>query len=79
MLKTLAKSIRQYKLVSLLTPLFIAIEVVMETFIVFTVRNLLNLLQRPEGFELGDVYKSAGILAILAFVSLFCGRWKRRT
>lgn len=73
MIKTLGKSIRQYKLVSILTPIFIAIEVIMETFIVFVVRNLLNLLQSPKGFEINDVYKLAGTLAILAFISLFCG------
>ena len=30
MLKTLSKSIREYKLPTLLTPLFVALEVVME-------------------------------------------------
>ena len=73
MLKTLGKSIRQYKFVSILTPMFIALEVVMETFIVFKVRDLINILSNEAGFEVIEVYKIAGILAILAFVSLFCG------
>ena len=62
MLKTLSKSIRQYKLVSILTPLLIAIEVVMESFIVYTIKDLINLMQNADT-EVGPVARIINTLA----------------
>ena len=70
MIKTLMKCIREYKLSSILTPIFITIEVVMETFIVFTIKDLINMMEYG---TLQDVSKYAFILIGLALVSLFCG------
>ena len=70
MLKTLIKCVRQYKWVSILTPIFISIEVVMETFIVFTIKDLINMMEYG---TLADVGKYALILVILALISLICG------
>ncbi len=76
MLKTLSKCIRQYKKVSILTPLFIALEVVMEAFIVFIVRDLINLMSQEGGMSASDidqVWKIAFQLVIMAIISLACG------
>ena len=73
MIKTLAKSIRQYKLVSILTPCFIALEVVMEAFIVFYVSELINILGRETGFEMDEVWNISIYLAVFAIISLACG------
>ena len=70
MLKTLLGCVREYKRVSILTPIFITIEVIMETFMVFVIKDLINLM---ESGNTGEIYKYAIILISLALVSLFCG------
>ena len=70
MLKTLMKCIREYKAVSILTPIFITIEVIMETLMVFTIKDLINLM---ESGETQYLWKYAVILLVLAFISLGCG------
>ena len=42
MIKTLMRSIREYKVASILTPLFIALEVVMECMIPLVMTYILN-------------------------------------
>ena len=77
MLKTLAKSIRQYKLVSILTPIFIAIEAVMEAFMVYYVAELINILDPEVGSftsdQINEVWKIVGMIAIMATISLAMG------
>ena len=70
MLKTLVKCIREYKLVSILTPIFIAIEVVMETLMVFTIKDLINLM---ESGEIQNIGKYVIILIAAALVISFIG------
>ena len=72
MIRKLSKSIREYKLVSILTPVFITLETIVEAFIVFVVRDLINLLESGT-FELIDVLKIAVLLGLMAMVSLTCG------
>ena len=45
MLKTLAKSIREYKLASILSPLFVSIEVVLECLMPFVISVLGEVIQ----------------------------------
>ena len=45
MLKVLAKSIREYKKASILAPLLVSGEVVMECIIPFVIANLVNQMQ----------------------------------
>ena len=72
MIKTLAKSIREYKAVSLLTLLFIMGEVVIEVFIPFITADLVNKIKTPETpIEL--VLKIGLLLVLLALMSLACG------
>ncbi|NJP39585.1 ABC transporter ATP-binding protein [Oscillospiraceae bacterium HV4-5-C5C] len=71
MIKTLAKSIREYKKVSLLTPVFVSLEVVMECLIPFMIARLVN--QVKAGSSLDHLLESSLWLALMALVSLFFG------
>ena len=71
MIRKLAKSLREYKKPAVLTPIIIAIEVMLEVAIPFTVSYLIDL-----GIKLGDmgqILKYGGILVALALASLALG------
>ena len=71
MIKTLAKSIREYKKDSILTPLFMMGEVILEVLITYMLADLIDL-----GVNAGDVGYTVrrGLLLILcAGLSLLCG------
>ena len=65
------KSIREYKKYSLLTPLFIMIEVFVECSIPFVTAKLVNRIQ--EGCDIGTIADYGLVLVVLAVVSLSCG------
>ena len=71
MIKQLAKSIREYKTPSLVTLVFIILEVVIEVFIPFITADLVNSIKN--GMEMSEVIKNGIFLAILACLSLSCG------
>ena len=76
MIKTLAKNINGYKLVSILTPVFIILEVILEAFIVYTTKDLINLMNPEEGQAISDIISITPIaiqLVVMAFLSLCCG------
>ncbi len=71
MLKTLLAEVKQYKKASILTPLFMVGEVVMEITIPLMMARLVD-----NGVEKGDVRTicvTGAIMAVMAFVSLACG------
>lgn len=71
MIKTLAAQIKQYKISTLLTPLFTILEVVMEVLIPFVTAAIID-----KGINAGDiskVYLYGGIMIIMAFLSLTFG------
>ena len=71
MVKRLMQCIREYKLPSLLSPLFITGEVVIECFIPFITAQLIDSIEAGRGM---DVITQYGIkLVILAICSLMCG------
>ena len=72
MLKTLAKCIREYKLASILSPIFVTIEVVLECLIPFVITWLLGAI-REGSSGLGQVWMYGGILIAMAVVSLATG------
>ena len=45
MIKTLARSIREYKKTAILTPLLVTVEVILECIIPFVIANLVNEMQ----------------------------------
>ncbi len=71
MIKTLAKSIREYKKASLISPIFVTFEVIMECIIPFITANLVNAIQ--QGANMNTILKYGGILVVMAIISLSCG------
>lgn len=71
MFKSLKDCVGQYKKAALLTPVFTALEVLMEVMIPFTTASLID-----KGINAGNmsaVWKYGLIMLVLAFFSLFCG------
>lgn len=71
MIKKLAKCVREYKLPSVLTFIFIVCEVIIECIIPFITANLVNKIQ--SGCELREIITTGLILILLAVLSLCCG------
>ena len=72
MIKTLAKSIREYKFPSLITVFFMMGEVIIEAIIPFITADLVNKIKMPTT-PIGLVLKTGLILVMLALLSLVCG------
>ncbi len=71
MLKTLLKSVREYKKATILTPTFVALEVIMEVLLPFIMALLID-----NGIEKGNmnvIYKYGILLLFLALLSLLFG------
>ena len=60
MIKTLARSIREFKKPAILTPLLVTVEVILECIIPFIIANLVNQMQAGCGM---DVIVNYGIAA----------------
>ena len=74
MIKTLAKSIREYKLPSILTLIFIMGEVLIEVSIPFITKDMINSFENLNGSaSINDVVKTGLILVGMALISLCCG------
>ena len=75
MLKTLAKCIREYKLASILSPVFVTIEVVLECLIPFVIAQLINVIDvnAPGDIRMDRVWMYGSILIAMAVVSLVAG------
>ena len=71
MIRKLARSIREYKLPSILTFVFILCEAVIECLIPFITAALVNSIK--DGAQMSSVLKTGGLLIIMAFASLSCG------
>ena len=71
MLRTLYNQIGQYKWASVLTPVFTALEVVMDVLIPYVTAKLIDL-----GLNAGDmqaVYRYGGLMVVMAMISLALG------
>ena len=71
MIKTLLKQVKQYKRESLLTPLFTALEVLLEVLIPFITASIID--KGVEQGNIGQVYFYGGLMLIMAFLSLLSG------
>ncbi len=71
MLKVLAKSIREYKKPSIITPILVSMEVVLECIIPFIIAELVN--QIKAGCSLSVIVKYGLVLIIMAMLSLMFG------
>ena len=77
MIKTLLKSVREYKSSSIWTPILVSIEVIMECIIPFITAELIN--QITAGCEFSVIAMYGGILVVMALVSLTFGTAAGRT
>ncbi|MBC8536262.1 ABC transporter ATP-binding protein [Feifania hominis] len=71
MIKRLARCVREYKKDSILTPVFVAVEVLLEVLIPFTMASLID-----KGIDRGDmnyILKLGVLLAVMAMLSLLFG------
>ena len=74
MIKTLAKSIREYKTVSILTPTMVSLEVLLEVFIPFITSDLITYMQKSGGqMELSRIAIYGVVLVVMAMASLLTG------
>ncbi len=71
MVKKLMGCIREYKLPSLLSPFFVACEVIVECIIPFITADLINEIEA--GADLANIAKHGGLLVLMALISLACG------
>ena len=71
MLKTLAKSIREYKKPAILTPILVSFEVIMECIIPFVIAKLVSEIQ--SGCAMGVILRYGAILVAMATLSLVFG------
>lgn len=71
MIKKLRKAVREYKWPTLLSPLFVAFEVVVECIIPFVTAKMIDGIRK--GINLPDIAKYGGILVVLALTSLSFG------
>ena len=73
MIKRLAGCVREYKLPTFLTLVFIVCEAVIETLIPFITVELVNSLQNESGLEMSGILKTGLLLVLMACMSLACG------
>lgn len=70
MIKTLAKQVKEFKLVSILTPISMLAEVVVENFIPFLMAIIINSIKSK---DMKAVYLTAGAMLLLALAGLVSG------
>ena len=71
MIKTLAKQIKEYKKDSILSPIYIAFEVILELLLPFIMASMID-----DGVEVGNmkhILITGSIMLVVAMLSLFCG------
>ena len=71
MLKTLSGQIKQYKKTTFITPVFTALEVLMEVLIPFITAEIID--KGIEKGDIGQIYYYGAIMLVVAFLSLFFG------
>ena len=71
MIKVLSRSIREYKTVSILTPLLVIVEVILECAIPFVTANLVNEMQA--GCSMDVIWRYGVILLVMSLASLIFG------
>ena len=71
MLKTLAKQIKEFKKDSILTPVFMILEVILETLIPLLMGSIID--KGVEKGNMGHIYLMGGLMLILGAVSLYAG------
>ncbi len=75
MLKTLASQVKEYKKASIITPIFVTFEVIMELLIPLLMSTLID-----NGISTGNmkhVFIVGGVMVVIAwtFVTIWCIKW----
>lgn len=71
MLKTLLAQVKEFKKDSLLTPLFMILEVLMETLIPLVMASIID--KGVENGDIGHIYRMGALMAVLALLGLLTG------
>ena len=71
MIKTLASHIKEYKLPSILTPIFMILEVFMETLIPFFMGSIVD--QGIKNGDMNHIYLTGILMILVSLFGLFCG------
>ena len=71
MLKRFLKCVREYRLATILTLIFISAEAIIECLIPFITADLINTIEA--GADMPEVLRTGGLLICLAVLSLICG------
>ncbi len=76
MLKTLLKQVKEYKLASFLTPLFMVLEVICEMIIPILMAKIVDDgigFNNPNGGSMGVIFKVGAMMIVIALLGLFAG------
>jgi len=73
MIKTLLKSVREFKVVSIVTPLLVFFEVILECIIPFVIAEMVKMIESHETVQIVTVLKYGGVVVALAILSLLFG------
>ena len=73
MIKTLLKSVREFKVSSIITPLLVFFEVILECIIPFVIAEMVELIESNGTVNIATVLKYGGVVVILALLSLSFG------
>ena len=71
MIRTIAKEIREYKWASIVTPLFMLLEVLMETLIPYLMASIID--KGVNTGDIGHIYRIGGLMIVAAAIGLFAG------
>ncbi len=71
MLKRLLQCVREYKMASILSMIFIVLEAVIEAFIPFITADLINTIDK-DTIDMGYILNTGLLLVVMAIISLIC-------
>ena len=75
MVRTLLKSLREYRKPSLLSPLFVSMEVILECIIPLAMASLID---HMNGSSMTPILTDGAVLVVMSMGSLFCGQMAAR-
>ena len=73
MIKTLLKSVREFKVASIITPLLVFFEVILECIIPFVIAEMVKLIESQETVNIVTVLEYGAVVVLLALLSLSFG------
>ena len=71
MIRTIAKEIKEYKWASIVTPLFMLLEVLMETLIPYLMASIID--KGVNAGDIGHIYRIGGLMIVAAAIGLLAG------